>query len=70
MFTLYAPKTHLSCSIVSDLVKWNTWVRAEWRCDSDLYEGMADSHARPVCVGVEDSGSTTGGSLPSPAPST
>ncbi|KAK8137152.1 hypothetical protein PG984_005092 [Apiospora sp. TS-2023a] len=48
---------------VSDLVKWNTWVRAEWRCDSDLYDGMADSDERPVCVGVEDSGSTTGGSM-------
>ncbi|KAK6857892.1 hypothetical protein PG995_005591 [Apiospora arundinis] len=35
---------------VSDLVKWNTWVRAEWRCDSDLYNGLAESERRPVCV--------------------
>lgn len=55
---------------MGDLVKWNTWLGEEWRCDGELYDGMGNTDKHPVSVGVEDSDSTASVGMPSPEPTT
>lgn len=52
---------------MSDLLAWNSWLGSEATCDQNMYNGLAASDNRPVCVwigSVEIGGTSVVTSIP------